>query len=251
MDMTRKKILVLGFLGVLMAAGMQVKAQDSAKGKSFDYSKLKPIVHFFANAEYNPSAGISKDYSFWIGRLMFGFNYTFHTHWSTRVLIDRTRLAGSINTMYVKVANLRWTPNDKLAVEAGVVNQNNYIPFETFYGYRFVAETFQDRYYTIPSSDIGVFGYYRISRMLSMDAAVTNGEGPRIDHDNDGRPRLAGGLNFFPVSQVHLRLFYQLKSSGEPVNTPTDNPEQPATCNRQPTTDNRQLITKTTCASST
>jgi len=56
----------------------------------FDYSKLKPVVHFFANAEYNPSAGVPKDYSFWIGRVMFGFQYQYDKHWSGKVLIDRT-----------------------------------------------------------------------------------------------------------------------------------------------------------------
>ena len=119
-------------LWILMAAGTLVQAQDSTKEKVFDYSKLKPIVHFFANAEYNPSTDISKDYSFWIGRMMFGFQYQYDKHWSGKVLIDRTRLTGSVNTMYVKVANLRWSLNDRFALEGGVVIQNNFIPFETF-----------------------------------------------------------------------------------------------------------------------
>ncbi len=203
-------------LGILMAAGTGVRAQDSTKVKGFDFSKLKPIVHFFASAEYNPSADVSQDYSLWIGRTMFGFQYQYDKHWSGKVLIDRTRLTGSINTMYVKTANLRWTPDERFAIEGGVVTQNNFIPFETFWGYRFVAETFQDRYFGIPSTDIGIIAYYQISSKLSLDAAVTNGEGPRIDQDNSGKLKLAGGINFFPVRQIQTRVFYHLKSSGEP-----------------------------------
>jgi len=203
-------------LGIILTAGAFIQAQDTTRVKGFEYSKLQPVVHLFSNAEYNPSKDVAKDYSFWIGRTMFGFQYTFDKHWSTRILIDRTRLTGSINTMYLKVANLRWTPNDRFALEGGAVNQNNYIPFETFYGYRFVAETFQDRYYTIPSSDLGVVAYYRISKKFSLDAAITNGEGPRIDQDNFGKLKLAGGLDFYPADGLQTRIFYHLKSSGEP-----------------------------------
>jgi hypothetical protein len=203
-------------LGILLTTGTLVQAQDSIKAKGFDYSKLKPIVHFFANAEYNPSADVSKDYSLWIGRAMFGFQYQYDKHWSAKFLVDRTRLTGSMNTMYLKVASLRWTPNDRFALEGGAVNQNNFLAFEAFYGYRFVAETFQDRYYLITSSDLGFAAYYKISDKLSLDASVTNGEGPRIDQDDFGKVKLAGGINFYPIRQIQTRVFYHLKSSGEP-----------------------------------
>ncbi len=208
---------------ILMLLGSFAQAQDTTKVKGFEYSKLKPIVHFFANAEYNPSAGVSKDYSFWIGRTLFGFNYEFDKHWSGKVLIDRTRLTGSMNTMYVKVANLRWTPNDRWAFEGGAINQGNYIPFESLWGYRFIAEVFQDRYYIIPSTDIGVAAYYKIGKRLTLDVAVTNGEGPRIDQDNFGKVKLAGGLTFNPDKHWETRIFYHLKSSGETGLTAKEN----------------------------
>lgn len=217
-----KKIYYL-LIGIMMAAaGMAANAQDSTKIKAFDFSKIRPIVHFFANAEYNPSEGVSKDYSFWIGRMMFGFSYQFDKHWSGKILIDRTRLTGSMNTMYVKVANLRWTPDDRLAIEAGAINQNEYIPFETYWGYRFVAETFPDRYYSIPSTDLGIAAYYKIGKYLSADASISNGEGPRIDQDSYGRLKLAGGLNFFPENKLHARVFYHYKSSGDPSLTASE-----------------------------
>jgi hypothetical protein len=212
------KYIRLSFLLTFLIAGLLVQAQDSIKPRTFDYSKLKPIVHLFANAEYTPSASAGKDYSFWLGRMMFGFQYDFNAKWSSRVLIDRTRLPGSMNTMYVKVASLRWSPGSKFAIEAGAVNQTNYIPFETFYGYRYVAETFQDRYYGITSSDLGVIAYYTPGKRWSIDAAITNGEGPRIDQDNTGGVRTAGGVSFFPTAKVQTRLFGQWKSNGDPAN---------------------------------
>jgi len=104
----------------------------SGAAQAQEPAKLTPIVHLFANAEFNPTPEVAKDYSFWIGRTLFGFNYQYDKKWSARILIDRTRLTGSMNTMYVKVANLRWTPDDRFAVEMGAVNQNDYVPYETF-----------------------------------------------------------------------------------------------------------------------
>lgn len=209
-----KRVKLVGLMLVVLMTAVQ--AQDTTKVKGFDYSKLKPVVHFFANAEYNPSAGVSKDYSFWIGRMLFGFQYDFNSKWSSRVLVDRTRLTGSMNTMYVKVANLRYTPNDRWAIEGGAINQNNYIPFETFWGYRFIAETYQDRYFALPSTDIGVCAYYKAGKMFSLDGAITNGEGPRIDQDNFGKIKLAAGLNFYPTEHIVTRVFFHQKSFGEP-----------------------------------
>jgi hypothetical protein len=173
--------------------------------------KLKPIVHVFGNAEYNPSENVTRDYSFWMGRMLVGFQGEFSSKWSTKVQIDRFRLENSVNTMYVKMANLRYTPNDKIAVEGGVIAQNNYIPFETFYGYRFVAETFQDRYYGIPSTDIGIAGYFRPWKKLTFDLALTNGEGPKIDQDNFGELKMAGGFTFNPLEQIQTRAYYSYK----------------------------------------
>jgi len=201
--MVNRKIGVILVLGVLV--GGNLGAQEGLK--------LKPVVHVFANAEYNPSEGVSKDYSFWLGRMLFGFEGQFSSKWSAKVQIDRFRLENSVNTMYVKVANIRWTPNDRIAVEGGVILQNDFIPFEKFYEYRFVAETFKDRYYGIPSTDIGVAGYFKPWKNLTVDLALTNGEGPRIEQDHLGELKLAGGLTWNPIEQIQARAFYSLKPS--------------------------------------
>jgi hypothetical protein len=177
--------------------------------------KLKPLVHVFGNAEYNPSKEVTKDYSFWLGRMLVGFQGEFNSKWSTKVQIDRFRLENSVNTMYVKMANIRWAPNDRIAIEGGVIAQNNFIPFETFYGYRFVAETFQDRYYGVPSTDVGVAGYFKPWKKLSVDVALTNGEGPRIEQDNLGEIKMAGGVTYNPIEQIQARAFYSFKPAAK------------------------------------
>lgn len=193
-------------LAALLLGYSALQAQEPAK--------FTPIVHVFANAEFNPTNGVSKDYSFWIGRMMAGGSYAFDKHWSAKVLIDRTRLEGSINTMYLKLAHLRWAPTERIAIEAGTVFINSYIPWEIFYGYRFVAETFQDRYYGIPSSDIGVIGYFKLSDAFRLDLALTNGDGPRLDQDAFGKLKFAGGLSYSPNGRFQARVYSHIKESG-------------------------------------
>lgn len=54
-------------------------------------------------------------------------------------------------------------------------------------GYRFVAQTFQDKYWKIPSTDLGFIARYKINDFISVDAAMTNGEGPRVARDINGK----------------------------------------------------------------
>jgi len=41
-----------------------------------------------------------------------------------------------------------------------------------------MAETFQDRYYGIPSSDIGLMAYYKAGNVLQLDAGLNEWRGP-------------------------------------------------------------------------
>jgi hypothetical protein len=196
-----------------LASGV-VMAQDSTKVKTFDYSKFQPMVHFFANAEMNLDPGITEDNSLWIGRAQFGFNYQFNKQWSGRILVDRTKLEGSMNTMYLKVGSLQWTPNDRWTLSGGAIYSQSFLPQEQFWDYRFVAETFQDRYYGIASTDLGFCASYKISKKMSVNMAVTNGEGPRIDQDIFGKFKLAGGFTIRPAEGLQFRTFYHHKASG-------------------------------------
>jgi hypothetical protein len=57
--------------------------------------------------------------------------------------------------------------------------------------------------------------YYKVGKILQLDAGLTNGEGPRIDQDNFGKLKLATGATLFPSEKFRARVFYHLKESGE------------------------------------
>ena len=122
---------------------------------------------------------------------------------------------GAYYTMFLKFASLKWKVNEKLSLEGGAILQNHYITQERFWGLRYVAQTFQDMYWFIPSSDLGFIAYYKINDKFSFDAALTNGEGPRVNQDALGKVKFAGGFDYNPSTVIKCRIYYHNKQSGE------------------------------------
>lgn len=226
-----KKICTI-FTFVLLSVSL-IKAQDLTNIYHFDYNKLKPIVQVFGTAGYDLENNTCS-YSF--GRAHLGFQYQFNNKWNAKVIIDRGRptsfsdLAvtdlqgnamnvsydyqeGSYYTFWLKYASLQWKVNDRLTIEGGAILQNHYITQERFWGLRYVAQTFQDLYWKMPSSDLGFIAYYKINNIFSFDAAITNGEGPRIIQDAFGKVKFAGGINVNPSEKIQTRIFYHIRQS--------------------------------------
>ncbi|SFD87013.1 hypothetical protein [Thermophagus xiamenensis] len=189
---------------------------------------LTPIVQVFGTANYNVDDGIA-GYSF--GRAHLGLQYRFNDKWFGKIVIDRGRATtvgditvtddegntlnvtntsseGSYYTMWLKFASLTWQINDHLSLEGGALLQNHYITQERFWGLRYVAQTFQDLYWHIPSTDLGFMARYKINKSWGLDVALTNGEGPRIKQDSEGALKNAVGLDFMPSERLQTRLYY-------------------------------------------
>ena len=226
-------ILSIAIPAVLSQNSRKIKVQDSTNISQFDFKKLKPIVQVFGTAEYNFENN-NYDYSF--GRAHLGFQYQFNEKWSSKIVIDRGRATsigdlsvtdingniltventyqeGAYYTMFLKFASLQWKVNDRFLLEGGAILQNHYITQERFWGLRYVAQTFQDLYWKIPSSDLGFIATYKLSDFLSVDAAITNGEGPRKVQDAFGKVKFAGGMDFNPSEKVKARIFYHNRQS--------------------------------------
>jgi rhodanese-related sulfurtransferase len=195
--------------------------------------KLQPIVQVFGTASYDVDNQFY-DYSF--GRAHLGLAYKFNEKYSAKIVIDRgapTSLNeifvtdsvgnpmsvnadvtnGSQYTMWLKFASLKWQMSDNFSIEAGAVLQNHFLVQERFWNYRFVAQTFQDKYWKISPTDLGFIARYKINDFISIDAALTNGEGPRIAQDIAGKVKIASGLDIHPANWLDIRLYYHNKAS--------------------------------------
>ena len=197
-------------------------------------TKLNPIVQVFGTAAYDIE---NNWYGYSFGRAHLGFQYQFNESWSAKMIIDRgrpttiediaitdsagnmlnvdyTTKEGSYYTMWLKFASLKWQVNNKLSIVGGALLQNHYITQERFWGFRYVAQTFQDMYWHIPSTDLGFRANYKLNEVVSFDAALTNGEGPRTKQDVLGNVKYAAGLDINPGNKFQSRISYHNWTTG-------------------------------------
>ncbi|HDR88199.1 MAG TPA: hypothetical protein ENN63_01040 [Bacteroidetes bacterium] len=231
--MNRKAWII--FLFIMAPFGKwPLYSQDSSRVAGRDGTKLQPIVQVFASASYQVE---NRHYGFSFSRAHLGFQYRFNEKWNAKIIIDRgrpttvgeitvtnplgqslnvqnTSIEGAYYTMFLKFASLEWKVTDRLVLEGGAILQNHYITQERFWGFRYLAQTFQDLYWKIPSSDLGFIAYYNLNKVLSFDAAVTNGEGPRAKQDASGKVKYAGGLDIHPSRNIQFRMYYHNRQTG-------------------------------------
>lgn len=221
--MRRQKIFLLWIL--IICAVQQSNGQDTHK-----QSKGNIIIQVFACGFLDGSNSEYTQTGFDIGRAHLGYQYQFNKHFSAKVILDRgpsttvssisitdsagkhlpinrSDREGSDFAMTLKFASLEWKISKSLSLQMGGILQNHYITQERFWGYRYVAQTFQDRYFHTPSGDLGIIGYYQLSRFISMDLALTNGEGFRSHQDIDGNVKLAWGIGRTPKTGLSLRFY--------------------------------------------
>ena len=221
-----KRIILTGLIALIHVISYAQESKELLKN-------LKPIVQVFGTATYDLE---NYNYGYSFGRTHLGFQYHFNKKWSSKIIIDlgratsveeiivtdadgkiltlqNTSKEGAYYTMYLKFASLQWRVNEKLTLEGGAILQNHYITQERFWGLRYVAQTFQDLYWKIPSSDLGFIAYYIFNDVFSLDAAITNGEGPRVKQDASGKVKFAGGINMNPSKQIQSRLFFHNRQS--------------------------------------
>jgi len=183
--------------------------------------------------------GNSGKYGMYINRAHFGYRYQFAPKWSGTVILDAGRPTvfgnlsvkdslennlsysynykeGSYYAMTLKFSYLEFNPTSKIKLQAGGILQNHYITQEKFWGYRYILETFDDRYFGIPSSDLGFIGYFSPLDWLSFDAALTNGEGFRFNQDSQGKVKYAAGVDIKPIKNWITRFYYDNSVSSDP-----------------------------------
>jgi len=203
----------------------------------------KMVVQVINRTLYE-SAGSYGKYGMYINRAHFGYRYQFAPKWSGTVILDvgRPTLFGNLSvhdtignglpisysykegsyyTTTLKFSYLEYNPTPNIKLQAGGILQNHYITQEKFWGYRYILETFADRYFGIPSSDLGFIGYFTPLAWLSFDAAITNGEGFRFNQDNQGKVKYAAGVDIKPVKSWILRFYYDNGKSADALKPAT------------------------------
>lgn len=87
---------------------------------------------------------------------------------------------------YLKNAQVDWKGYG-FFVSAGLVNLKQFSEQENFWGHRYVFKSFQEEYGFAFCEDIGIIAGYEFSPVVSVDIALTNGEGHLLQIKKDER----------------------------------------------------------------
>lgn len=221
-------------------------AQDTLKHQEFVPSG-KMVIQVFGYSKFDVSENTKQALSFGCTRAHFGYKYEFSPTLTGKVILDvagrttsvgdisvtdtagnklkvtNTSIEGSYYTTFLKFAYIQWQPSDQLILQVGGILQNHYITQEKFWGYRYVYETFQDRYYGTASGDWGAICYVKVNETIGFDAAVTNGEGIRSKQDPFGKVKYAAGIDIKPDKNLITRFYYDNNASGDTLRNATQN----------------------------
>jgi hypothetical protein len=229
------KILNIVIIFTLVVMSQKIFAQNDSSFKP----EGKMIIQVI-NRTIFENQGDNNIFGMYINRSHFGYSYQFSPEWKAAVVVDagRPTIFGNLNvkdstdkslnssynyqqgsyyTITLKFSYIEFNPTKKIKLQAGGILQNHYITQEKFWGYRYILETFPDKYFSLPSCDLGFIGYFNLNDFLAFDVALTNGEGFRNNQDSYGKVKIAGGIDFMPLKELIARLYYDNSPSGNPL----------------------------------
>lgn len=195
------KKLNLTVLSILITA-LTLLAQDK--------KEFKPSGKVFVKIFTNFHTGIGKNndnQGFELDRSYFGYKYSFAKNLTGTVTFDIGNPSNNSKlerTAYVKNAMLNWKENN-LSVDFGLIGTKAFKMQEDFWGYRYLYKSFQDDNKYNTSADMGISVTYTITKGLSADVSMTNGEGYK-NLQNDNKYRYGAGLTY-SISGLTLRAY--------------------------------------------
>jgi hypothetical protein len=191
----KRKIIIL-FTSILIS--LNINAQIS-----------KPSVKIFSNFNYHLSENKNAFKEFEVKRAYLGYSHKFDEKFSTKIILDVGKNnAGSEYTAFLKIASLNWNYSKNLSFSFGMISSKNFKFMEKAWGRRFIEKSALDKYKWASSADAGINAVYNITKKMSFDAQILNGEGYKKSQNESGLFR--GGLGITYEVNPHLALrFYQ------------------------------------------
>ena len=160
----------------------------------------------------------AKTTGFGISRAYIGYNYQADEHFTCRIVLnignpeELPQPATPRRYAFFREASIAYTA-DRFKVSFGITTTRHFDYLQKFWGKRLVANEFEvrNRYGFI--ADLGVVVDYIVSEQVSLDLAVTNGEGySNIQLDNGVRG--AAGITWKPGNQLSFRFYNDVMDQG-------------------------------------
>lgn len=197
-----------------LLAAVTLSAQEKEKS---DFKVTgKPIVTVFAN--YSAGLGKVNNVSgFNLERAYLGYDTKVAKNLSAKVVFDigtsKVKDSDLERLAYIKNAQITWKI-DNFTLDFGLIGLQQFNFQEKFWGYRYIAKSFQDQYKFGSSADMGMIGTYKFTKWLSADVSLTNGEGyKKLNIDNNNRYGI--GATIEPLKGVAIRAYYDSYSHSD------------------------------------
>lgn len=207
--MKRVKTIVMGaFILALGSANAFAQDVDNAGFKPSG----KPLATIFSDFRYNTQDSKSNT-AFELTRAYLGYSYKFSPDFSSKVVFDfgntgsttGTSISLSQYSVFVKNAFVEYSKS-ALTVDFGMIGTSAFNLQESLWGKRYLLQSFQDLNGYSSSADLGISAKIKITRGLTFDAQILNGEGYK-KLQSDSIVKLAAGLTYEPIEHLYLRVY--------------------------------------------
>jgi len=198
-------------INLLVISALLVNFSLYAQGEEFTpYGK--PVLRVFSNFHTTFSDGGSAS-EFELLRVYLGYEHHFSEHLYAKANLDIGNPGVGKHEMaaYVKNAYLQYKTGN-LTVDFGMISTTQFKIQESAWGYRYLEKSFQDEYKFNASADLGVSVAYKITRFLSADIIVANGEGYK-KLEADSTLRTGVGVTITPVKNITGRVYYDFSNN--------------------------------------
>lgn len=166
------------------------------------------------------------NYAFEMNTALVGFKTDFASKATAILIYDVTKTTGDITvtdsngtaqhvsffkgsdyTAFLKQAEINWKPVKHIELAMGQLLSEQYLTVQDkFWGYRYVAFTFQERYKYGNQADFGFRAAY-VNEKLKVSAGVFNGEGPLYKQDSNGRLMYTLNAEYRPNEHLIFKVY--------------------------------------------
>jgi len=195
----------------LLVAMLSVKSQDNEEFKPHG----APFMRIYSNFHSTIEDGESQP-AFELTRVYLGYKYQFSKEISAKANIDvgDPKDGGDFQlTAFIKNAYVAYEKNN-WEVNFGMISTNSFGVQEDFWGYRYLAKSFQDEHGFNASADLGMSVAYKFNDVVSADVIVANGEGYK-KVQGDSTLRTGFGVTLTPCKKFIARAYYDFAKNDE------------------------------------
>ncbi|MGV8947151.1 MAG: hypothetical protein ACOH1N_12030 [Lutibacter sp.] len=197
----KKQLLFLSMLFISISSFSQNTEEDF---------KPRGEIQFkvYWNYHYDFTQNATKTSAFELNNSYFGYKYDFSKAISAKITFDvGSNTGGSEYTAFLKIAQLDWKVANGVKLSMGMIGLKQFNDQEDFWGYRYLFNSFQDRYGFGSSADLGINAEFTLAKNLKANFFVINGEGYRAIQDTDGSQKIGGNLVFTPVKGLITKIY--------------------------------------------